>query len=148
MGRICSMDDMTERRALALALMALAHVIEIEPQVVDWRQAREVVRELLEVVRELDDARRQYPNVRTLLQQIWKFTQQEDRMSFTVNGETLEDIRYSRALEVVRRVDEHLRLGTRHYRDVDGELLADLNQVIEAALAGRLAVEEPAGSAG
>lgn len=47
----------------------------------------------------------------------------------------LADRKYQVALEVVREIDEHLERGTRHYRDHEGELLADLGAVVDALLA-------------
>lgn len=49
------MDEMTTRRALALAVVALNAVVDRYPGEVEWRQAREVVCELLEDARKAEE---------------------------------------------------------------------------------------------
>lgn len=49
------------------------------------------------------------------------------------------ELKYWAALQVVQEVDEHLKRGTRHYRNRDGQLLETLDEVVKAIMEGRLA---------
>ena len=52
------------------------------------------------------------------------------------------EMEYRQMVEVMASVDHHLEQGTRHYRDVEGRLLMELEQVVEALLADRLAADQ------
>jgi hypothetical protein len=49
---------------------------------------------------------------------------------------------YEAALELVRLIDQHLTLGTQHYRTKSGTLLRTLDQVVNAILDDNLLLEE------
>lgn len=50
--------------------------------------------------------------------------------------------RYTAALRLVEQIDEHLERGTRHYHRKDGQLLTELDEVINAILSDQLAIGE------
>ena len=59
-------------------------------------------------------------------------------MGLILNTQTIQEQTYYAALQLVERIDEDLRQGTRHYWTKAGKLLTRLDEVVRAILDGEL----------